>query len=268
EPVVRQAFFEGAIVNFVPYDIEDGGFNPQVLYIFKTPDGQVISDSNGIPKIITAKSPGDPFYAAIWDVWAVTVPNAAAAATITSAKQVTNAGVAQFPIHSTGIRLNCPVVAINGVAFPFEDAFALLFQLLNPNGNFDPNNRIPISLPDATRTLSRTFMITEVTPGPAMVAPPTASGAGGFPRVDPDGAGNVAPIIMNDPRQVDSSGPPSAPGAAGHTRFTQADLDAAAATLQLPPAIEQNISNLITLGLLDSVWGVNGGKSYQERLAL
>src|SRR5437867_2170411 len=86
EPTVREAFFEGEVINFVPYDIEDGGFNPQILYIFKTPDGQILADDNGIPKIITAKSPGDSFYASIWDVWAVTVPSASAAATITSAK--------------------------------------------------------------------------------------------------------------------------------------------------------------------------------------
>ena len=85
EPTVREAFFEGEVINFVPYDIEDGGFNPQILYIFKTPDGQILTDDNGIPKIITAKSPGDSFYASIWDVWAVTVPSASAAATITSA---------------------------------------------------------------------------------------------------------------------------------------------------------------------------------------
>src|SRR3989475_4339909 len=89
EPTVMEAFFEGEVVNFVPYDIEDGGFNPQILYIFKTPDGQVITDDNGIPKIITAKAPGDSFYASIWDVWAVTVPSASVAATITSAKQIT-----------------------------------------------------------------------------------------------------------------------------------------------------------------------------------
>src|SRR5262249_37550615 len=234
EPTVRQAFFNGLIVNFVPYDIEDGGFNPQVLYIFKTPDGQVITDSNGIPRIITAKSPGDSFYASIWDVWAVTVPDANTAAGITSAKQITNTGVAQFPIHATGIRLNCPGVAINVAPFPFEDAFALPHQLLHqgPAGAFDPNSRKPIGLPEAARTAARTFMITEITPASALVAPVVTAG-NSFPRVDPDDKGNVAPIIMNDPLQVDSSSPTNAPGHAGHTRFTQADLDAAFASLQL-----------------------------------
>src|SRR5262249_17343814 len=226
------------------------------------------------PKIITAKSPGDPFYAAIWDVWAVTVPDAATAATITSAKQITNAGVAQFPIHSTGIRLNCPVVAINRVAFPFEDAFALLDQLLHqgPSGSFDPNSRALIALPEAARTPGRTFMITEVTPASALVPPPAEASTAlvAFPRITPDDKGNVAPIIMNDPLQVDSSSPTNAPGSAGHTRFTQADRDAAFASLQLPPALENNFSNLIALGLLDPVWGggATGGKTYQERLAL
>jgi len=155
-PTVRQAFFEGEIVHFVPYDIEDGGFNPQILYVFKDASNgdAIITDGNGTPKIITAKSPGDVFYASIWDVWAVTVPNASAAANITSAKQITNAGVAQFPIHSMRIRLNCPVVAINGVALPFEDAFALLDQLLHqgPGGAFDPNSRKPIAFNEAART--------------------------------------------------------------------------------------------------------------------
>src|SRR2546425_3689437 len=214
EPTVMEAFFEGEVVNFVPYDIEDGGFNPQILYIFKTPDGQVITDDNGIPKIITAKAPGDSFYASIWDVWAVTVPSASVAATITSAKQITNAGVAQFPIHATGIRLDCPVVAINGVAFPFEDAFALLDRLLHqgPGGAFDPNNRKPIGLPETERKASRTFVITEVTPGGALVPPPHPTASAPFPPVDPGDKGNVAPIILDGyPYVVDSSSPTNAP---------------------------------------------------------
>ena len=278
EPTVREAFFEGEVINFVPYDIEDGGFNPQILYIFKTPDGQILADDNGIPKIITAKSPGDSFYASIWDVWAVTVPSASAAATITSAKQITNAGVAQFPIHATGIRLNCPVVAINGVAFPFEDAFALLDQLLHqgPSGAFDPNNRKPIGLPESVRTAARTFVITEVTPGSALVPPPpVAAGSLPFPVIDPDDKGNVAPIILDGyPYAVDSSSPTNAPSPTsgpGHLNlihFTQADLDAAFASLQLPAPIENQISYLINLGLLQSEFGLTGSKTFQQRLAL
>ncbi|PYN93560.1 MAG: hypothetical protein DMD91_29795 [Candidatus Rokuibacteriota bacterium] len=48
EPQVMEAFFEGRIVNFVPYDIEDGGFNPQILYMFKDAAGNVLS-ANGDP---------------------------------------------------------------------------------------------------------------------------------------------------------------------------------------------------------------------------
>jgi len=58
EPTVREAFFESQIVHFVPYDVEDGGFNPQVLFIFKDANGNILPSAD-TPRIITAKSPGD-----------------------------------------------------------------------------------------------------------------------------------------------------------------------------------------------------------------
>ena len=151
-----EAFFESQIVHFVPYDVEDGGFNPQVLFIFKDANGNILPSAD-TPRIITAKSPGDPFYSSIWEVWAVTVPTGFDISTITSAKQIVDNGVQKFPVSSTGIRMNCPVVSINGVAFPFEDAFALLDRLLHqgPGGAFDPNIRTPIGFPDITPELAR-----------------------------------------------------------------------------------------------------------------
>src|SRR6266566_539493 len=87
EPTVREAFFESQIVHFAPYDVEDGGFNPQVLFIFKDANGNILPSAD-TPRIITAKSPGDSFYSSIWEVWAVTVPTAFDIATNTPAKQI------------------------------------------------------------------------------------------------------------------------------------------------------------------------------------
>src|SRR5207245_11810708 len=87
EPTVSEAFFESQIVHFVPYDVEDGGFNPQVLFIFKDANGNILPSAD-TPRIITAKSPGDPFYGYIWAVWAVTVPTGFDISTITSAKHI------------------------------------------------------------------------------------------------------------------------------------------------------------------------------------
>ena len=279
EPTVREAFFESQIVHFVPYDVEDGGFNPQVLFIFKDPNGNILP-STDTPRIITAKSPGDSFYSSIWEVWAVTVPTGFDISTITSAKQIVDNGVQKFPVSSTGIRMNCPVVSINGVAFPFEDAFALLDRLLHqgPGGAFDPNIRTPIGFPEAQFTTARTFMITEINPpvlvlnglpleeNPNSLFFPLAAR---FPIIDPNGKGNVVPLIFNDPFQTDSSGPNSVPGSAGRIRISQADLDSALATLdQLPEPLENNIMNLINAGLLDPMWAPFGVTAYQERLAL
>src|SRR5262245_37523382 len=279
EPTVRDAFFEGQIVHFVPYDIEDGGFNPQVLFIFKDGNGNILPSAD-TPRIITAKSPGDPFYSSIWEVWAVTVPTGFDISTITSAKQIVDNGVQKFPVSSTGIRLNCPVVSINGVAFPFEDAFALLDRLLHqgPGGTFDPNNRTPIGLPEAQFTAARTFMITEVNPPTLRLnGLPIAANtnslffplAAQFPMIDPLDKGNIVPLIFNDPLQTDSSGPNTVPGSAGRIRISQPDLDSALATLnQLPAPLETNIINLVTDGLLDPMWAPFGVTAYQERLAL
>src|SRR5438034_949915 len=279
EPTVREAFFESQIVHFVPYDVEDGGFNPQVLFIFKDANGNILPSAD-TPRIITAKSPGDPFYSSIWEVWAVTVPTGFDISTITSAKQIVDNGVQKFPVSSTGIRMNCPVVSINGVAFPFEDAFALLDRLLHqgPGGAFDPNIRTPIGFPEAQFTTARTFMITEINPpvlvlnglpleeNPNSLFFPLAAR---FPIIDPNGKGNVVPLIFNDPFQTDSSGPNSVPGSAGRIRISQADLDSALATLdQLPEPLENNIMNLINAGLLDPMWAPFGVTAYQERLAL
>src|SRR5438309_2093017 len=262
-----------------PPVIEDGGFNPQVLFIFKDANGNILPSADN-PRIITAKSPGDPFYSSIWEVWAVTVPTGFDISTITSAKQIVDNGVQKFPVSSTGIRLNCPVVSINGVAFPFEDAFALLDRLLHqgPGGAFDPNNRTSIGLPEAQFTAARTFMITEINPpvlvlnglpleeNPNSLFFPLAAR---FPIIDPNGKGNVVPLIFNDPFQTDSSGPNSVPGSAGRIRISQADLDSALATLdQLPEPLENNIMNLINAGLLDPMWAPFGVTAYQERLAL
>src|SRR5262249_26607995 len=199
-------------------------------------------------------------------------------ATIKSAADVTKAGIPQFPIRSTGIRLNCPVVAINGTPFPFEDAFALLERLLN-NGSvndFEPDKRVIVGIPAGSFTPSRSFTITEVTLGPAspgFVAPPAdaapSMSASKFPIIDPDDKGNVIPLIFKNPFQVDSSGPSTTPGSQGRVRFSQDDLDGALATSgQLPPQLEANFDVLIKSGLLDPVWGPTGGKPYQDRLAL
>lgn len=281
EPRVMEAFFEGQIVSFVPYDIEDGGFNPQMLFIFKTPDGSIVENTLNpgmfSPHIVAAKAPGEPFYSSIWELWVVTVPDAATALGITQATQITKGGIVQpgLKVASAGIRLNCPVVAIGGVAFPFEDAFAILDALIHPNGVYNPTNRTPIHLPQAQFTASRTFLITEVNPGGA---PLEAAGsvASDFPAITPDGPlgsdkGNVIPVILKDPFHVNPAGAGgsinfSGPNTNGpRHRIVQAELDAGLAINRLPEAIETNVANLISAGLLAPEWGP-GGRPYQERL--
>jgi len=269
EPTVQQAFFEGQIVNFVPYDIEDGGFNPQILFIFKDEAGNLLTNDTlnpgpNNPHMVASKAPGEPFYSTIWEIWTVTVPVGTDVTTITSAAQITLAGVPNplFTIESTGIRLNCPVVAIDGTPFPFEDGFALLSNVIRSPG------RKPIHFPEARFTPSRTFLVTEVTLPITVAEAEVSTNLTDFPPISPDGPpgsdkGNVIPIILVNPYQTNSSGPNTT---GERIRFEQADLDAAALNGLLPADIETNVATLIADGLLSPEWAP-GVRPYFDRLA-
>src|SRR5262249_7404725 len=128
EPQMAQAFFNGQIVNFVPYDIEDGPDNPQVLFNFVDASGHVITraDSSGFPKLVASRAPGAPFYSPIWEIWTVHT-DAATAATLNSKAAINTAQAAgTITVTSSGIRMNCPVVAVDGVPVPFLVVLALL----------------------------------------------------------------------------------------------------------------------------------------------
>ena len=259
DPRVIDAFFEGQIVHIVPYDIEDGPSNPQILFKFEDANGNVL----GAPHLVASRAPGDPFYSSIWEVWTVHVPNGFDATTLKSEVDIRNS---HFRITSSGIRLNCPVVAIGGVPFPFEDAFALLTNKL---GRFDPNV-FPLDIAVTAFTKPRTHLITELN------LPIKGGGGGGggkpavasaFSPIDPDKKGNVIPLILRDPFQLQSSGPNST---GDFVRINQPELDAAFANNdppRLPDAIEANFAKLIDAGLLAPEWAP-GGRTYQERLAL
>src|SRR5439155_5249 len=76
-------------------------------------------------------------------------------------------------------------------------------------------------VPERTFTKPRTFLITEVDLGPAPVAP-VVPASSAFPPVDPDGKGNVIPLILTDPFAVNSSGPNTT---GDIVRIDQAELD-------------------------------------------
>jgi len=253
---VEEALWEGHRVNIVPYDIEDGPFNPQILFKFEDSGGTVL----GAPHLVASRAPGTPFYSSIWELWTVHVPDGFDVTTIRSAAGVRSSG---FPITSSGIRLDCPAVAVDGVPIPPEDAFAML---LNDNGRFNVEKPFQFDVPERTFTKPRTFLITEVDLGPAPVAP-VVPASSAFPPVDPDGKGNVIPLILTDPFAVNSSGPNTT---GDIVRIDQAELDAARINNTpslLPAAIEANFMRLIEAGLLSPDWGPCG-RSYQDRLAV
>ena len=138
----EEAFFEGQIVTIVPYDIEDGGFNVQTMFKFeevvsgvhytigRTNAGaratSTVDNANFIPHLVASHALGDPFYTSIWDVWTVTVPVGTDVSLLKSKDAIKAAALANgWPIAASGIRLNCPVIKVDGVPVPIEDAFAL-----------------------------------------------------------------------------------------------------------------------------------------------
>ena len=275
----EQAFFEGEIVTIVPYDVEDGEFNVQILFKFEDQDGFVLGrNPDGTPARSMTQTPGftphlvashalgDPFYTPIWEVWTVKVPNGTDVSAIRSSAAV-RAGQAAgtFKVKSSGIRLNCPVVEVDGVPVPFEDAFDLL-AARDGSGTrtFDPG-RFPIDLAPTAFFKPRTFQITEFIPAQLILVlePFPIGSASAFPAIDPDDKGNVIPLILRDP-----FGPSNSSGEI--IRIDQAELDAAFANNnppQLPAPIEANFTALINEGLLEPEWAP-GGRPYQERLAL
>ncbi|MFQ5766638.1 MAG: hypothetical protein ACE5ID_01455 [Acidobacteriota bacterium] len=264
-PPLEDAFFQGRLVKLAPYDMEDGGFNPQIMFKFEDEDGNTQEGIKpGIPHLVASFEPGDPFYTSIWEIWTVHVPNGFDVTTLRSKQDVKDSG---FPITSSGIRLNCPVVKIDGDPFPFEDAFAML---QNDHGRFNPNN-FRIDIPPSTFLPSRTFLITEINQGgvlgglDAAVCDPTTVAS--FPRIDPSGKGNVIPLILQDPFQTFSSGPNTT---GPFLRIHQADLDAAFVSNnppRLPEPFEANIAALVSAQIMEPEW-LPGGRPYAERLAL
>ena len=275
----EQAFFEGQIVTIVPYDIEDGEFNVQILFKFEDQDGFVLGrNPDGTPARATSQTPGftphlvashslgDPFYTPIWEVWTVKVPNGTDVSAIRSSDAI-RAGQAAgtFKVKSSGIRLDCPVVEVDGVPVPFEDAFDLLASRDASGVRTFDRGRFPIDLAQTAFFKPRTFQITEEIPASLILVlePFPIGSASAFPAIDPDDKGNVIPLILRDP-----FGPSNSSGEI--IRIDQAELDAAFANNnppRLPAAIEANFTALINAGLLEPEWAP-GGRPYQERLAL
>jgi hypothetical protein len=278
----EEAFFEGQIVTIVPYDIEDGGFNVQTMFKFEevvgtvhytlgrrkdtgAPTRSTVDDPNFIPHLVASHALGDPFYTSIWDVWTVTVPEGTDVSGLKSKDAIVAAG---YPIAASGIRLNCPVIMVDGVQVPIEDAFALLTDRF---GRFN-RTKFPFDIPANQFTKMRNFFITEVNPGAGAVPPPppeptvTLSGlATEFPRVEPEGKGNVIPVILTDPLNPTRSSGPNSSGDV--LRLDQDALDAAFALNRLPDAFEGNIRFLVDNGLMDAEW-LPGGRPYQDRLGM
>ncbi|MFQ5777825.1 MAG: di-heme oxidoredictase family protein [Terriglobia bacterium] len=285
-PPIMETFFNGQIVEIVPYDIEDGGFNPQVMLKFVNVAGLTLPSPDE-PHLVTARIPGDPFYTSIWEIWTVTVTDGLDVTTLKSRNAVlTTAQARGYTITSAGIRLNCPVVAIETAPgtgifepFPFEDAFAMLRNdcssgvcRFNPVG-FDFN------IPASKFLKSRTFRVTEVAPGgegldgvDAEIASDGPSNTRKFPDVASFEKGNMIPLLLKNPFPLVAPAFPieAGPNTGGEIiPVTTAALDAGRALVppRLPEAIEANIAGFIALGLLDPSWAP-GVRPYQERLAL
>ena len=141
----EDAFFEGNLVSIVPYDIEDGGFNVQILYKFEDRNGNTLGRSMSapldgtplttmmvhpapgealptafMPHLVATHSLGDPDYTSLWDVQTIVVPYGAVS-TINSVRSniVIKAKLADsasgWSRKSSTIRLNCPVVAVTAI---------------------------------------------------------------------------------------------------------------------------------------------------------
>ena len=263
----EQAFFEGQGVTIVPYDVDDGFAVPQILFKFEDNFGNTLP-IGGPPHLVASRLPGDPFYTAIWELWTVKAPTGVDVTTLKNKADFIDSpnGVPKpgFKVTSSGIRLNCPVIAVNGVPVPIEDAFSLLTS----SGRFQPN-KFPKDIPEKQFTKSRSFFITEVTPCCPPIPP--ASGPSGvfasFPPSEPVNKGNVIPLILVDPFQLASSGPNST---GPIIRIDQAELDAAYLNNfppRLPAAIERNIATFISAKLLPPEWAP-GIRPYPDRLGL
>ena len=295
----EQVFFEGEMVTIVPYDIEDGGFNVQILFKFEDQSGHTLGrslttgaartatapDPDFVAHLVTSHAIGDPFYTSIWDLWTVVVPDGTDVSQVKSNVTVRDMALNKklWTLKSSGIRLNCPVVKIDGIQVPVEDARHLLAT--NPSGphtfkkNKFPFDIPPVSIPALASTnpdgttrpflvfKSRTFQITEINPG-GVPAPIAAHATNGFPDVTPEigGKGNVIPLILKDPLLQDPTIPiSSGPATNGEiNRINQAELDAAFP--KLPDAFEATIAKLIAAGNLDPSWAP-GIRPYQERLS-
>ena len=280
----EDVFFEGQRVTIVPYDIEDGGFNVQILFKFEDAAGNTLGRTfvNGVagtptksaaggqdfmPHLVTSHAIGDPFYTSIWDVWTVVVPNDANVADIVNnvkSNVTVRAMVASkaWSVKSSGIRLNCPVVKVDGVTVPPEDAVHLLADA----NHIFRKGKFPFDVAATTFTKPRTFQITEIDLGGAPLLAP-AHAVNGFPDITPEieGKGNVIPLILEHPFQAGGSGPATN---GSILRLNQEDLEAAYHNVppRLPQRFEDNIAALIAAGNLDASWAP-GIRPYQERLA-
>ena len=136
-----QAFYEGQLVTIVPYDIEDGPLHPQSRFRFVDPSGNVL----GAPYLVLSHLPTDQFFSSVWEIWSVHVPFGF---DVTTIKSVADVQGSNFTITSagTGIRINAPVVAVNGAPVPIENAFAFL---TDASGNFSPA-KFPFDVPAST----------------------------------------------------------------------------------------------------------------------
>lgn len=292
----EQVFFEGQLVTIVPYDIEDGPFNTQVLFKFENASGQTLGHSlanplgpmttqddlsvtDFIPHLVASHALGDPFYTSIWDLWTVVVPDGFDVSVIKGKDPRTPGDPAAVKTYlangtatmkSSGIRLDCPVVAvtpINGgvlgtrAPVPVEDLRTFIAKASSSGFNF-VRTKFPFDKAPTTFTKSRTFQITEVTPGGIPDLAITHA-TNGFPDITPEvqGKGNVIPIILKHPFQTVGTSGPATNGDFYHV--DQADIDAGT----LGAGIESNIAALIAEGNLAPDWAP-GIRPFQDRLAV
>lgn len=298
--VIEEAFFKGEIVEIVPYDVEDGGFNPQILWKFEDSAGNTLPSPQA-PHLVAARVPGEEFYSSVWEIWVVIVPDGFDVTTIKAARPVGDPtipniadlikplpdGSPGFPIKSSHIRLNCPVVAIETTSgvfepFPFEDAFDFLINRNGSGPGHFQEQGFKFDIAEGPFTPARTFLITEINPGGEGVGPCNNDDAAPDPRFPPIAPllkGNVIPLLLVNPFPLvpltDPFPPTSGPNTTGDLiRFSQQDLDdaysAGMATVGyplLPPDIEASFNAFIFKKLLSSDWAA-GQRRYQDRLAL
>ncbi len=148
------ALWEGHLVNILPYDLNDWQASISEVYVFKNTD---TGDTVGNP--VFPHVPGEDNFNPLVRVMNVLVDNAYVADSLKSKTAILASG---RTIEYAGISLNVPIVEVDGVAVPIENAFT---TALNSRGRFARTN-FPIEKASIPLADNRVFKIEDIAPRP------------------------------------------------------------------------------------------------------